>query len=339
MAAAVQAVELLRSLSAEEFRSGERIARTLGCSRAAIWKRVEALRAMGVPVAAETGRGYRLEEPFELLDADRILAGLAGRHRRRLNALSVHLSVDSTNAELQRFAVQRRHAVAVFAERQTRGRGRRGRVWISPLARNIYLSLGWRFDAGVRELSALPLVLALAACEALADAGLRGHVIKWPNDILLGGRKLGGCLVELEGDARGPCVTVLGVGINVRMPSSTPAAAGIDQPWTDVASGLPQVSRNALSAALLSALVDHVERFEGRGFEPFLGRWADWDGLCGEPVVVRQPGGAVAGVAEGLSPRGGLLLATEDGVRELHAGEASLAGEGAVQAQGSAGHG
>jgi BirA family biotin operon repressor/biotin-[acetyl-CoA-carboxylase] ligase len=186
--------------------------------------------------------------------------------------------------------------------------------------------LGWRFEGGVSGLSSLPLVLALSASTALAGSGLPEHHIKWPNDLLLDGRKLGGCLAEVWGDAGGPCFAVLGIGLNVRMPVTTPGTADIDQPWTDVAAVLPDISRNRLAARLLGALVEDLERFAEGGFEPFRSRWAERDGLRGREVRVRLPGRTVCGVANGVSSRGGLLLATREGVQELYAGEASLAG-------------
>jgi BirA family biotin operon repressor/biotin-[acetyl-CoA-carboxylase] ligase len=160
-------VRLIACLSATEYCSGEHVAAELGCSRTAVWKHVEELRALGVGVEARPGRGYRLREPLELLDGERILARLSPGARSSLVALKIPLDTDSTNSELQRLPAESRHAVAVLAERQAQGRGRRGRSWHSPFARNVYLSLGWRFDTGVGELGSLPLVVALAASDAI----------------------------------------------------------------------------------------------------------------------------------------------------------------------------
>lgn len=323
-----RAVNLLRMLEAGCSRSGADIAATLGCSRTAVWKQIQALRRMGVPVSALAGQGYRLEEPLELLDRALIEGGIPQRLRSRLNGLEIVHSVHSTNAELAARPPGRQHAVALLAERQTAGRGRRGRAWFSPLARNVYLSLAWRFETGIADLSPLPLLLALAASEALEAAGLDDHRIKWPNDLLLDGRKLGGCLAEVQGDAAGPCLAVLGIGLNVRMPAATPGADAIDQPWTDVASHLPEVSRNRLAAGLVAALLDHLDRFERQGFEPFLESWSQRDDLASRTIRVRHPGGPIDGVARGVSPRGGLIVETPAGRRELHAGEVSVRARG-----------
>jgi BirA family biotin operon repressor/biotin-[acetyl-CoA-carboxylase] ligase len=318
------ALRLLRFLSINEPRSGEEIARELGCSRSAVWKQVEALRHLGVGVESMTGRGYWLVEPIELLDADRIERSVGERESAYLNRLEVWPELDSTNAELQRRAPAGQHGLVLFAERQTAGRGRHGRAWFSPLARNLYFSLGWRFELGIGELSALPLVLALAAADALADCGLEGHVIKWPNDLHKDGQKLAGCLVEVQGDASGPCTAVMGVGINVHMPHGTDGCESIDQPWADVARFVPGISRNHLAAALTRCLVSQLLRFERLGFADFLDAWNVRDTLAGKVVDIDSPTGRVRGRVRGVSSRGGLLVETPDEVKELHAGEISL---------------
>jgi BirA family biotin operon repressor/biotin-[acetyl-CoA-carboxylase] ligase len=324
MTAEHAALRLLRFLSADVARSGEDIADALGCSRSAVWKQVETLRALGVGVESMAGKGYWLTEPLELLEPDAIERALPEREAAYLNAIEVWPQLDSTNSELLRRPLRQQHAVAVLAERQTSGRGRHGRPWFSPLARNIYLSLGWRFEAGISELSALPLLLAMAASEALQTVGLAGLRIKWPNDLLVDDRKLGGCLVEIQGDANGPCNAVLGVGINVHMPPRTEGADAIEQPWTAVANHVEAVSRRGLAATLLTALIAHLVRFERLGFDTFMNDWDRQDALAGRPLEVMSPAGRVRGIARGVSRRGGLLVETPEGVTELHAGEVTL---------------
>lgn len=317
-------LRLLGFLSAERPRSGEEIARELGCSRSAVWKQVEHLRSLGIGVKSMTGKGYWLSETLELLQADHIRAGIPEREAAYLNELVICPELDSTNAEVFRRPLGEQHAVAFMAERQTAGRGRRGREWFSPLARNIYLSLGWRFETGIGELSALPLLLALAASRALAECGMRGHAIKWPNDLLIDGRKLGGCLVEIQGDASGPCNAALGIGLNVHMPAGTQGSAAIDQPWAEVAHFVPGISRNELAGKLIASLLTHLVRFERQGFGVFMDDWSTRDALAGKTVDVVSPAGRVQGRASGVSKRGGLLVETSDGPRELHAGDVSL---------------
>ncbi len=310
-------------LSVSETRSGEAIARELGCSRTAVWKHVEALRGFGIDIDAIAGRGYLLREPLELLDSDFILAGLDPAVRKKLRGLNIESSLDSTNSALCRLEINDQHAAVILAEHQAGGRGRRGRQWHSPYARNIYLSIGWKLENALSELGCLSLVVALATAKALSRAGLRGHRVKWPNDLLLDGRKLCGCLVEVQGDSQGPCHAVLGVGINVHMPAST-LTEGIDQPWTDVHSQLPSCSRNSLAILLLEELVTGLELFAGQGFAPFEDTWSKLDGLRGQFIEVDAGNNTLRGTAVGISESGALLLDTGDDILTLYSGEVSL---------------
>jgi len=315
--------QLARFLSADETRSGEAIGNELGCSRTAVWKHVENLRALGIGVDAVAGQGYRLREPLELLDRAQILDGMDNAGRDGLRSLRIESSLVSTNAAVRRLAPADQHAAVIIAEHQTGGRGRRGRQWHSPYARNLYLSMGWTFDKALSELGCLPLVVALAAARALERMGLTGHSIKWPNDLVLDGRKLCGCLVEVQGDSQGPCQAVLGIGINVHMPASE-LTNGIEQPWTDLHSRMPGCSRNTLASLLLDELVGALERFDARGFSPFSGMWKQWDGLFGRSIVVFTATGEVRGTAAGIDPSGALRLDTGNEILKLHSGDVSL---------------
>ena len=310
-------------LSVGENRSGEAIANELGCSRTAVWKHVESLRSLGIEIDAVAGKGYLLREPLELLDSRLILDGLDPSVRKQLRDLSIESSVDSTNSVLHRLNVEDQHTVAILAEHQTSGRGRRGRQWHSPYARNLYLSMGWKFENALSELGCLSLVVALATANALSRAGLKGHRVKWPNDLLLDDRKLCGCLVEVQGDSQGPCHAVVGVGINVHMPTSV-ETAGIDQPWTDVHSQLPACSRNTLSALLLEELITGLGLFAEKGFAPFRDAWEKMDGLHGQSIEVFAGQSVLKGTANGINPSGALLLDTGKEVLTLYSGEVSL---------------
>jgi BirA family biotin operon repressor/biotin-[acetyl-CoA-carboxylase] ligase len=314
---------LARYLSASETRSGEAIGNELGCSRTAVWKHVQTLRNLGIEIDAIAGHGYRLKEPLELLDKAAILAGMDRVVREQLTGLKIEDSVDSTNSVLQRLAVAEQHATVILAEHQATGRGRRGRGWHSPYGRNLYLSLGWRFEQSLSELGCLPLVVALSVAKALDRAGLKGHSVKWPNDLLLEGRKLCGCLVEMQGDAQGPSHAVLGVGINVHMPVSEETGA-IDQPWTDLNSHLPAYSRNDLTTLLLEEMVGQLSVFAEQGFTPFREFWEQMDGLRGQAVNIDAGGDSLQGTATGIDERGALLLDTGEEVLKLHSGEVSV---------------
>lgn len=310
-------------LTDRDFSSGQAIAAALGCTRAAVWKQVEALRGLGIGIEAAAGKGYRLLEPIEMLNKAAILRACGTDASALLNDLVVLAETPSTNDAVLGLEPGLRHGAVVLAELQSAGRGRRDRSWYSPFARNIYLSLGWRFESGLKALSCLPLVVAIAAANAIEQAGLNGLGIKWPNDLLLDGNKLAGCLVEVQGDLNGPCLAVMGIGVNLRM-RGEPGAGIIDQPWTDMASQVPGVSRNGLAGNMLGALLTSLGIFQAQGFGPFLDDWQRLDCLAGYPVTVHRGDERLNGIARGVSPQGGLLLQRSGAVEELLAGEVTL---------------
>ncbi|RZA20703.1 MAG: biotin--[acetyl-CoA-carboxylase] ligase, partial [Lysobacteraceae bacterium] len=193
--------------------SGDVLAREAGLTRAAVWKRIDGLRDAGIAIAASPGRGYQLEQSPDLLDVDAIRAALSPPASAQLASLEVAWSLDSTNSELLRRQAPSAGCDVLLAERQTGGRGRRGRAWVSPLAAHIYLSLARRFEGGLARLGGLSLVAGIAACEALRELGHADVGLKWPNDLVVadgsGLRKLGGLLVEGGGEAAGAVRAVI----------------------------------------------------------------------------------------------------------------------------------
>lgn len=321
--------ELLRQLMAGPV-SGDALARAGGHTRAAVWKRIQALREAGVAIEAKAGRGYVLAQPLDLLDADGIRARLPDGANSRLDSLEVAWTLDSTNSELLRRRTPERGAAVLLAERQTGGRGRRGREWASPLAAHLYLSLARHFGGGLARLGGLSLVAGIAAAQALRDLGYAEVGLKWPNDLVVaapqGLRKLGGLLVEGGGEHAGPVRAVLGLGINVRMPADS--AARIDQPWCDLAGlSAPSAppSRNALSAAVLARLLPALDEFDADGLAPFLARYAGLDALSGQRVDVHGAAATEAGLALGLADDGALRVRLDNGEeRHLNSGEVSI---------------
>ena len=308
--------------------SGDALAREAGTSRTAIWKRIEALRAAGVPIAARAGTGYALEHPLDLLDADALQAAMAPPARAELHHLDVAWSIDSTNSELLRRNTPLRGTDVLLAERQTGGRGRRGRAWASPLAAHLYLSVARQFGGGLARLGGLSLVAGIAAAEALHALGHRDVRLKWPNDLVLadpgsGLRKLGGLLVEGGGEHGGPVRAVIGLGLNVRMPEAF--ARTIDQPWGDLAGQGETRPRNAIAAAVLSHLLPALGEFDRDGLDPFLPRYAALDALAGRAVVLHLHDGTQEARADGIAPDGALRVRLDGGaLRMLHSGEVSV---------------
>ncbi|KRG43786.1 biotin--protein ligase [Stenotrophomonas pictorum JCM 9942] len=314
--------ELLAKLGAGPL-SGDALARELGQTRAAVWKRIQGLRAAGVAIDGRAGDGYRLERPVELLSAATIRAALAPDVANLLADLQVGWTVASTNSELLQRSTPGRGVEVLLAERQTGGRGRRGRHWASPLAAHVYLSLSRAFPGGLSRMGGLSLAMGVSTVEALHALGFTGAGLKWPNDVMVDGRKLGGLLVEGGGEFAGPARAVIGLGLNVHMPPAV--AADIGQPWIDLQTlGTAPVSRNAVVAALLSRLLPALELFEQQGLAPFLPRYAAMDVLAGRVVRIEEAGVLHEGHACGLAEDGALRVRIDGRETCFHAGEVSV---------------
>jgi BirA family biotin operon repressor/biotin-[acetyl-CoA-carboxylase] ligase len=316
---------VLSCLADGRFHSGEAIAGRLGLSRAAVWKATRGLMAAGIEVHAVRGRGYRLAAAHEPLDADAIRTEIGTGAAALLNHLEILRETDSTNRHLMSRALEGASSgSACLAESQREGRGRRGRRWHSPPGRNIYLSLLWRYPEGPEVLAGLSLAVGVVAARVMRDAGLEDVALKWPNDLLCRGRKLGGVLLESSGESGGRCHVVVGIGLNVGMPAVGPEA--IDQPWCDLASelGSRTPSRNHLAGHLLDGLLPLLESYAETGLEPFLDDWQALDTLVGCEVRLQLGPREVVGVHGGVGRDGALLLDHDGERRHYHGGEVSL---------------
>lgn len=313
--------QLVEVLSDGKFHSGNALGSQLGLSRAAVWKQIAGLRELGLQIDSVKGKGYRLKGSVELIKEEEVLQQLTARARKSLGGLSVHWQLESTNRYLMDNAARLPNGQVCLAERQTAGRGRRGREWISPFGANLYLSVLWRFDKGAGALSGLSLALGVATVRALERVGVSGAALKWPNDVLWAGRKLAGILVELTGETEGPCDVVIGVGVNVNMPSL--AENSIDQPWADVAEIAP-VGRNRLAAALMSTILECLDEFSREGLDAFSADWRRYHAHEGVTVRLELPGRPVEGKAIGIDRTGALLLDVRGEIRAFASGEVSL---------------
>lgn len=321
---------LLQLLADGHFHSGEVLGDRLGVTRAAIWKQLRGLESLGLTIHAVRGRGYRLAQPIEFLQAELIQALLEPRACEQLTLLDILHEIDSTNTYLKTRAAQGAASGTVcLAEWQRAGRGRQGRVWVSPFGCNLYLSLLWRFAAGPAALAGLSLAAGVALAQALRDCidrvdGVNGDFgLKWPNDLWWRGRKLGGILVEIAGESSGPSYAIIGVGINIRMPEEATGAIG--QPWIDlyrIARGQP--SRNALAAAVLNRLTAAMQTFETQGLQAFLEAWRTLDVVAGKAVQLHLPTEIVDGHAHGIDDDGALLIQVGNDLRRYASGEISL---------------
>jgi len=317
--------QLLQLLSDGKYHSGEALGQALGVSRMAVWKHIRALREAGVELQTLHGKGYRLRAAVELLDHELIRRAAAPATRAGLESIEIMLEIDSTSNHLRAQALQGAPSGSVcLAEQQQGGRGRRGRDWISPFAANLYFSLLWRISAGAMALGGLSLVTGIAVARGLRGFGIEAAGLKWPNDILVHNAKLAGILIDVVGESTGPCAVVIGVGVNVRMPQS--AAAGIDQPWTDLSSltGKDDISRNRLAACLLDQLLPAIVEFETQGLQPFMAEWLRYDIVQGRPVDLRLADEVISGMACGIDAGGALLVETAGGRRRFTSGEVSV---------------
>jgi len=263
-----------------------------------------------------------LDEDVELLRADRIREPLSERTRAWLGRLRVLAHVDSTNSALMRSGSRRDiDGEVLMAEVQTAGRGRRGREWISPFGRNLAMSLGVRIDRPLREIGAVGLAVGLGVAEALTAAGVRGTTLKWPNDVLLGTRKLCGILIELPVAKEPPCV-VIGIGINVGGLSAV--APLVDQAVADVREQLPEASRNRLAGMVVDAVYNVCKRFERDGFARMKPAYDSLHRFHGESVRLVAGNEEVTGTVAGVGLDGALQLRTLEGIRSFIGGEVSL---------------
>jgi BirA family biotin operon repressor/biotin-[acetyl-CoA-carboxylase] ligase len=311
-------LDILKMLADGRFHSGTAIGDTLSVSRTAVWKALQQCESLGLELHSVRGRGYRLAKPLELLDEKRI--------RQHCSSVPVKISlfeeIDSTNRWL--LEQDDVHAHVCLAERQTSGRGRRGREWLSPFAANIYLSLGWRFESGPAALGGLSLAVGVAVIRALQSLGISEAGLKWPNDILARGAKLGGILLELRGETEGPCEAIIGVGLNVAMPAGQQDR--IDQQIIDVHAINNGISRNRLVGTLITELKTILDEFITHGFESLHAEWQALDVYRGKEVVLDTLRDKVRGMVRGVDSSGALLLECADGVRRFNAGEVSLRG-------------
>lgn len=298
--------------------NGAALADELGITRAAVWKRMQALRKLGLDITGTAGDGYRLPHAIELLEAGRIRTAM----RSPGVSVTVAGAVDSTNARLA--ALGSPHATALVAEAQTAGRGRRGRGWLSPPGSGLYLSLGRHFESGLAGLAPLSLVVGMSAAECLREHADAPVGVKWPNDLFAGSSKLGGCLVEISGAAEGPCRVVAGVGINL---FPAPTLETLDRTWTSLSQIGTVPGRNCLAAAMIDTLTSALETFERDGFETFRARWPALDVLEERPVVViHSDGSGLEGTAEGIDEQGRLQVRIGGETRALASGEVSVRG-------------
>lgn len=314
--------QLLEVLGDGDFHSGEELGQTLSVSRTAVWKQLSKLADLHIELESVRGRGYRIPGGFELLSKKQIKLFLRPEASELLVDLKILDRIDSTNTHARREMDQGNPVgTGYLAECQTGGRGRRGRNWVSPYGRNIYLSLAWEYEGGAAVLEGMSLAVGVAVRRAIAGLGVEGLSLKWPNDILRDQRKLGGILLEMTGDPVGTCQVIVGIGLNVLVPSGL--AESIGQPWHDL-SDHRRIKRNQIAAALLSELLPLLSTYQSRGFSAYREEWERHHEHHDREIEVSTPGLSVQGIARGVAENGALCVELAEGVQYFSGGEVSV---------------
>jgi BirA family biotin operon repressor/biotin-[acetyl-CoA-carboxylase] ligase len=319
--------KILTLLSDGEFHSGTELAEALGVSRSAICKQFKGFSELGLQHSAISGKGYRLDKPLELLAHSKINAILSEQNKALISTLEIHDTINSTNSYLvERSQNNAPSGFICFAEHQTAGKGRRGRQWVSPYGSNIYVSILWRFQqGGIASTAGLSLAMGIAIIRALKQHDIHDVGLKWPNDIYSQGKKLGGILIEVSGEADGPCAAVIGLGLNMYLPEIQ--AQTITQAWTDLTKiiGENTLIRNKLAGTILNHILSIINGFEVLGIKAYLDEWRSYDCLKGHTATLFIGQQQIEGIVEGIDDNGLLLIKRSDGsIQTFASGEVSF---------------
>lgn len=298
------------------FVSGELISRELQISRTAVWKHINGLRDAGYKVEAIPSRGYRLLSSPDILSVEEVREKLSTtRIGRQLVCLP---ETASTNADAFRLAEQgAEEGTVVIADAQSGGKGRRGRVWSSPPGVNLYCSIVLRPAIMPHEAPQLTFLSAVAVARAIEGTTALKPEIKWPNDVLINGRKVAGLLNEMSAETDGINFVILGIGVNLNM-TAAQFPADVRTPATSLLleHGRP-VNRVQFAAAMLGELDRLYSDFLRQGFGPVRDEWQQRCNAKGREVVVSEAGvDTVRGTFHGIDGDGALLLRFPDGMVE-----------------------
>ena len=302
-----------------EFVSGQQISEQLGVSRTAVWKHIRALKQKGYVIESYTKKGYCLREAPELLSPEGLEKGLSssefGRH------IVYRERVDSTNNVAKQMADDGApEGTVVIAEEQTGGRGRLSRSFHSPFAKGLWFSVILRPAIPPMEVSKMTLLAAVALARSLRAHGLSDCGIKWPNDILLHGRKLVGILTELNGSAEKVNYIIMGIGVNTGV-----TASDLPEELRDIGTSFAMegvsVQRQELLQTILLELEKLYQTVCQEGFAPILVQWRALSCMLGQKVAVSSIGRTFTGTAADIDDDGNLIVETEGGLEKVMAGD------------------
>ncbi len=309
--------DLLMLLADGGFYSGSDLGRQLGVSRAAIWKRVQRVAdEYGVTVQSVPGKGYRLSQPLQLLNKDIIQQALPSL------PIFIYESIASTNDQAKQLLSSHNAPMVVLAEHQSQGRGRRGREWVSPFAQNLYLSFVWPVTEGLNQIDGLSLLVGVVVAKAIKRLSGVDAQLKWPNDVLIGGRKVAGILLELVGDPVELCHVVIGIGVNLNM---VDLFNGIDQEWTSLSKEMGSVvNRELFAKTILEELACYLDKQKKYGFSSVRSEWDELHAWKGESVSLHVGNQIVIGRVVGIADKGEICLLVDGEERKYLGGELSL---------------
>lgn len=304
----------------DAFTSGEEISRRLQCSRTAIWKQIEELRKEGYQVEARPKKGYRLVHRPDRVAPEELKPHL--RSQRFGWSIQYHSQVLSTQLIAHDWARKgANEGSLVLTEEQTKGKGRMDRAWHSPPHSGIWMSLILRPTITLAQAPQLTLMAAVALTRALRrETGLDIR-IKWPNDLLINGRKFCGILTETRGEQDQVQYVVLGMGINVNtledfLPDELRKVA------TSLAiEGGRTYHRVTLIASILQSLEEFYDAYLKQGFEPVRILWEEYAETIGREVRTETSQGTIAGMAVGLDPSGALLIRHQDHLQPVYSAD------------------
>lgn len=310
--------------NAQGYVSGQEICDRLGVSRTAVWKVMNQLREEGYEMESVPKKGYKLLNQPDVLSKNELESRMTTRWAGR--KIYYFEETDSTNNDARRLVLgDGGHGVLVVADKQTAGKGRRGRTWLSPSGTNIFMSIGLKPDLSPDKASMLTLVMALAVCDAVREATGLDSQIKWPNDIVVNGKKICGMLTEMEAELDCIHSVVIGAGINVNQKE-------FPEEIRETATSLYLESGNSMIRAELIEKTmcyfeEYYEKFmEAGNLAPLQKAYNDRLVNCDMKVRVLDPRGEYEGIAKGVDELGELLVERDGSITKVYAGEVSVRG-------------
>ncbi|MDH5434643.1 MAG: biotin--[acetyl-CoA-carboxylase] ligase [Gammaproteobacteria bacterium] len=334
--------KLIRILSDGQFHSGEEIAGALDISRTAVWKLIKKIELWGIKVFSVRGRGYQISKGLELLDREYILSQI--NSFKVINKIEVLTSIGSTSDYIAKhWKNSFQGAQVCIAEHQSAGRGRKGQRWISPFAANLYFSLGIQLPLGLNSLGGISIAMGILLCRVIRSVSNSDVEVKWPNDLLMDGKKVAGILVEASGDNHDNSFLNIGIGINWNMKAEQ--GDNIDQPWANLKNSLKDtMSKDAFILRLLMEMdqflihytlnnkIDPVESLAYQKVQAdIIKEWANYSAYYNQTVIIHLGKKMIEGKEVGISSNGALRLMTNKGEKLFHSGEVSLRAKGGTK--------